>query len=101
MIKNGGILTCLDGRSGELVFQGRVGAGGPYYASPVYGDGKIYLTSARGVVTVLRPGNTMDIIAQNKLGERIMATPAISRGQLIVRTDTALYAFRQTDRRGN
>lgn len=93
MVKNGGILTCLDGRSGELVFQERIGAGGPYYASPVYGDGKIYLTSARGVVSVVRPGDKLDILAQNKLGERVMATPAISQGLLLVRTEKALYAF--------
>lgn len=71
----------------------RPGAGGPYYASPVVGDGKIYASSARGVVTVFEAGDTLEILAKNDLKERIMATPAIVDGTLYVRTEEALYAF--------
>ena len=66
---------------------------GDYYASPVAGDGKIYVASQRGVVAVLRAGDTLDVLARNDLGEPILATPAIVDGKLYVRTEGHLYAF--------
>ena len=93
MIKHGGIVSCLDAATGELKYQGRLGAGGPYYSSPVVGDGTIYACSARGVVTVLETGNRLNVLARNDLKERIMATPALVDGKIYVRTEEALYAF--------
>jgi len=93
VVKNGGILTCLDARTGEVAYQSRLEAGGPYYASPVAGDGKVYTTSARGVVTVLSAGRELKVLSQNDLGERIMATPALVEGTVYVRTETELLAF--------
>jgi outer membrane protein assembly factor BamB len=93
MVKNGGMVTCLDAKTGELKYQDKLGAGGPYYASPVVGDGKIYTASTRGVVTVFEAGDDFKILAKNDLKERIMATPAIFGGKLYVRTENHLYAF--------
>jgi outer membrane protein assembly factor BamB len=93
MVKNGGIVTCLDARTGELRYQSRIDSRGPCYASPVAGDGKIYTASAHGVITVLAAGDELDILAHNDLGERIMATPALADGVVYVRTESALYAF--------
>ncbi len=59
LIKNGGIASCLDAATGELRYQERLDAGGPYYSSPVVGDGKIYAASARGIVTVYETGDTL------------------------------------------
>ncbi|MCX6225431.1 MAG: PQQ-binding-like beta-propeller repeat protein, partial [Bacteroidia bacterium] len=67
--------------------------GGAYYASPVYGDGKIYAASARGVVTIFEAGKEMSILSRNDLKERILATPAISDGKIYVRTAGNLFAF--------
>ncbi len=93
LVKNGGLATCLDARTGELKYQKRLGTRGPCYASPIVGDGKIYTASARGVVTVFAVGDKLEVLARNDLGERIMATPAIVDGKLYVRTDEHLYAF--------
>ncbi len=93
MVKNGGIFTSLDAKTGTLLYQERIGAGGPYYASPVAGDNKIYMASARGDVTVLAAADELNILATNKLGERILATPAVIGGKVYVRTEKALYAF--------
>lgn len=93
LVKNGGIATCLNAKTGEKIYQARIGAGGPYYASPVTGDGKIYLASARGIVTVLAIGDSLKILAQNDLNDRIMATPAIADGKLYIRTKSRLLAF--------
>lgn len=94
MVMNGGLFTCLDARTGEQRFQGRLAARGPYYASLVAGDGKIYTASARGELTVLAASDTLEVLSTIDLGERLMATPALSDGALYVRTDSRLHAFR-------
>ena len=93
VVMNGGTATCLDAKTGELKFQGRIGARGPRYSSPVVGDGKIYTASARGVVTVLRAGDELEVLGNNDLGERIMATPALLDGRIYLRTEKHLYSF--------
>jgi outer membrane protein assembly factor BamB len=98
LVKNGGMMTCLDGGSGELKYQERLGAGGPYYASPVAGDGKVYTASARGMIVVLAAGPRLKVLARNELDERISATPAIAEGKIYVRTDKQLFAFGTEDR---
>ncbi len=97
MVKNGGLFTCVDAATGTIRYQERTGARGPCYASPVAGDGKIYTASARGVVMVLRAGDRFEVLARNELGERIMATPALVDGTVIVRTEANVLAFRAGD----
>lgn len=98
LVRNGGLLTCVDAKTGKIRYTERLGASGQYYASPVAGDGKIYLASADGVVTVVKAGNKFEKLASNDLGETIMATPAIHAGTIYVRTDEHLYAFRLKDK---
>jgi outer membrane protein assembly factor BamB len=93
MIKNGGVLACFDAKSGKLHYRKRLGAAGPYYASLVYGDGKIFAASGDGKITIFEPGNTLVVLAESDLGEPIMATPAIVDGRIYVRTDGHLFAF--------
>lgn len=93
IVKNGGLMTCLDARTGAVKYFGRIKARGPRYASPVIGDGKIYLPSARGQITVVAAGDELRILAQNDLKERVMATPALVDGKVYVRTEKHLYAF--------
>jgi len=93
MVMNGGTVTCLDAKTGTLVFQERLPARGPYYASLVGGDGKLYAASARGEVTVFAAADTLRVLSSADLGERLMATPALSDGVVYVRTETRLRAF--------
>jgi len=94
LMKEGGIVSSLDPASGQVLKQGRTPqALEEYYASPVAADGKIFLISASGKVTVLKADAQWEIIATNDLGEEVWATPAIARGNLYVRTRNALYSF--------
>jgi outer membrane protein assembly factor BamB len=94
MINEGGILTTLDPQSGKVHKQSRLrGAADQYYASPVAGDGKVYVASHTGVVSVLNAGPEHELLAANDLGEPIFATPALADGRLYVRTQVALYCF--------
>jgi outer membrane protein assembly factor BamB len=94
LVKNGGIVTCLDPQTGKTIYRERLGSGGQYAASPVAADGRIYVTSEAGVVSVLKAGDTFEVMSENDLAERIMATPAIVGDTLYVRTDQHLFAFR-------
>ncbi len=93
MVKDSGIMTVLDIQTGKMVHQGRAEGRGNYYASLVAGDGKVYLTSESGVVTVLAAGAEGKILGSHDFGERIMATPVIADGQILIRSAEALYCF--------
>jgi outer membrane protein assembly factor BamB len=93
MVKDSGVITSLDAASGELLKQGRARGRGNYYASLVAGDGKVYLASERGVITVLKADGKWEIISSYDFGERIMATPVAADGKLYIRTDEAIYCY--------
>ena len=93
-VKNGGIFTAIDAQTGKLLKQARLeGAIDPYSASPVAADGKIYLASENGKVSVVKPGADWEVITVNDLEEEIFATPALSDGKIFVRTAQGLYCF--------
>ena len=92
-VRNGGVVTCLDIADGKSVFRDRVAPGGPYYASPVMGDEKIFLASARGALSVLSAKTPFHVLSTIELGEPIWATPALSPGALIVRSEHHLWLF--------
>jgi outer membrane protein assembly factor BamB len=58
----------------------------------VIADGKIYVTNEDGVTLIVRAGPKFEVLAQNDLGEESLSSPAISDGQIFIRTDRALYA---------
>jgi outer membrane protein assembly factor BamB len=95
MVKDGGIVTAYDAKTGNEVYMERAVDTGKYYASPVAANGHIYFATLEGVVTVLKAGGkTPAVAAANpSLGERIAATPAIADNTLYVRTAGHLYAF--------
>jgi len=94
LMKEGGIVSSLDPANGQVLKQGRTpNALEEYYASPVAGDGKIFVVSASGKVTVLKADAQWEIVATNDLDDEVWATPAIAGGSLYIRTRNALYAF--------
>ena len=90
---NNGILTVYNAKTGERVYQQRIGKGGAYSASVVAADGKVYFTSEDGEIFVVKAGPTYELLATNSMGEVLMATPAISDGIIFVRGLKHLYAI--------
>src|SRR5439155_19183467 len=76
-VKDGGILTCLDAKTGQARKSGRVMGTGNYYASPVGGDGKLYLLSQRGTLSVVSAADQWQVLHSAEFGEECFATPAI------------------------
>ena len=94
-VKNGGILTCLDVKTGQRVYRRRTGGRGTHYASPVIADGKIYSAAGDGQVSVLEVGPEPEILAVNDMQDGVYATPAVVDGTIYMRTHSALFAFRK------
>jgi hypothetical protein len=93
-VKNGGILTAFDAKSGEVTKVGRIeGALGGYSSSPVMAEGRIYFASEEGKGAVVRAGREWTVIQVNDLAEGMYATPALSEGKIFLRTAEALYCF--------
>ena len=95
VVATNGVLTVFDAATGEREYKRRIGQrGGAYTASPVAADGRIYLTSEDGDIFVIRAGPEYEELATNSMDEVCLATPAISEGQLIIRTTNHLVAVR-------
>lgn len=96
MVNDGGTVTTFKPLSGEVIQKGRIKGGGTnFYSSPVAADGKVYIVSRKGKVSVLKSGGSLDILALNDMGELCFATPAIANGKIYLRTVNTLYCFGQ------
>jgi outer membrane protein assembly factor BamB len=101
IVKDGGILTCLDAASGMPYKSGRVKGTSNYYASPVAGDGKIYLLRQRGTLSVVSAADQWQVIHSAEFGEECFATPALLDGRIYLRTSRHLYCFGISPLAGN
>jgi outer membrane protein assembly factor BamB len=88
-----GVVTAYDTHTGARAFRGRVGAGGAFSASPIAADGRLYIASEDGEITVVTADADLKVVAKNDMKEVIMATPAISDGLIVVRTLGHLYGI--------
>jgi outer membrane protein assembly factor BamB len=88
-IDDGGIVSCIDPKTGEAHYRERLG--GKFSASPIVVEGKIYFASREGVVTVIAAEKTFKILSQNTLDGSLMASPVAVDHTLYLRTDKALY----------
>jgi outer membrane protein assembly factor BamB len=94
LMTDSGILTCLNARSGDVVYEGgRVPVPATFVASPVAYEGKILLTSEDGDTFVVKAGSNHEILRTNSLGEPVFASIAISRGSLFIRAEKNLYCI--------
>jgi len=93
LIRNGGILAVLDPKTGVMTKQERVGSSSNYYASPVGGDGKVFVFSERGDAAVLGATADLPVLSRSRFNEDVYATPAIVDGRIYVRTAGHLYCF--------
>ncbi len=98
LVKNGGLLTCLDVAAGETVYHKRTRGTGTHYASPLIAGGNLYTFAGNGRVSVMELGESPRIVAVNEMEEGVYATPAIVDGVIYLRTHSALHAFAKEDR---
>lgn len=88
-VSDSGIANCLDARSGNLHWSERLGGG--FSASPVLAEGRIYFQNEEGVGIVLKAGKTFEVLAKNNLGERTLASPAVTDNSIFLRSKSYLW----------
>ena len=93
IVNDKGILWCLDAKTGQEIWGSQRIKSGTYSASPVLADGKIYVTNEDGLTTVLKAGPKFEILAENPLDDHCLSSPAISDGQIFIRTAQHLHAI--------
>jgi len=94
VVSSNGVLMAFESDTGKRIYRRRIGdRGGEYSASPVAADGRLYLTSEDGDIFVVKAGREYELLAANSMAEVCLATPAISDGQMFVRTTRHLIAL--------
>lgn len=92
VVKKGGLSSCYQTSGGKTLYElSRIKNLGNYYASPVAGDGKIFVTGENGFIVVLADEPDLNVLSKNDMGETCIATPAIANGRLYIRTMQKLY----------
>jgi outer membrane protein assembly factor BamB len=93
-----GTVTCFDAKSGDTVWREKLAK--HFSASIVSAGGLVYCLADEGlergetgVMTVIEPGPALKVVAKNTLGEAAYASPAISQGQMFIRTETKLFCI--------
>jgi outer membrane protein assembly factor BamB len=89
LVSDGGIASCIEARTGKVHWQERVG--GNYSASPVHANGRVYFQNEEGTTVVVAAGRQFKKLGENSLGERTLASCAVTEGAIFIRTDQHLY----------
>jgi outer membrane protein assembly factor BamB len=89
MVSDNGVASCVDAKTGVPHWQVRLG--GNHSASPIYADGRIYFLSEEGESVVIAPGKEFKALAKNQLDGPTLASMAVSKGSIFVRSQTHLY----------
>lgn len=90
LINRNGIVSCLEAKTGEVVWQERMR--GNYSASPIAAKGRIYFFSEEGLCTVIKPSRKLEVLSSNALAdELLMASPAVDGNSFYIRTEKYLY----------
>ncbi len=93
IVNDQGIVFVHDVKTGELVYGRQRLKPGTYSASPVIADGKIYVTNEGGLTSVFKAGPKFEVLSENPLNDYVLSSPAVSEGQIFIRTSQYLYAI--------
>ena len=92
IISEGGVAHCFETKTGKILWQERMGT---HHASLVSANGLVYFLNDEGVMNVVRAGREFELVAQNKMGEKTFASPAISNGHMFIRGEKHLFCVGQ------
>jgi outer membrane protein assembly factor BamB len=93
LVTDNGVAYALDAKTGAVVWGPSRLKSGTYSASPILADGRVYVTNEDGLTSVFAAGPAFQVLAENPLNDYTLSSPAISQGQLFIRTAKHLYAI--------
>jgi outer membrane protein assembly factor BamB len=91
LVADNGVASCFVAKTGERYWRERLPGG--HSASLLSANGLVYFVSDEGIVSVVKPGKTFDVIAQSPLGEKVSASPAVYDNHLFLRGEKHLYCI--------
>ena len=91
LLNDGGVMTCRSAKDGKIHWQERV-VGAPY-SSPIIINDKIYCCSKEGELNVVKAANKLETVSSYKFDDGIYASPAVAKGNLLIRTFSKLYCI--------
>ena len=98
LVNDNGVVHALDARTGAVVWGPSRLKSGTYSASPVLADGRVYVTNEEGLTSVFAAGPAFQVLAENPLNDYTLSSPAISEGQIFLRTAAHLFAIGERKR---
>ena len=93
VVNDRGIMWCLDAKTGREIYGKMRLRPSTYSGSFVLADGKLYVTNEDGLTSVVRAGPKFEVLAENDFDDYTLSSPAISDGQIFIRTTAALWAI--------
>ncbi len=87
-------VSCYDAKTGMKYYRERLNAG-DFWASPWACDGKVFCIDQNGTTSVIAAGPEFKVIRENSIRDQFFATPAITRGAIILRGTDSLYCIHQ------
>jgi len=88
-VNDGGIASCLDAKTGDVVWSERLG--GNFSGSPIYAEGRLYAGNEEGKFYVFEAGRQFKVLSENVFPDGFMSSPAVSGKALYLRSKTSLY----------
>ena len=96
IVNDKGVVYCLDAKTGQEIYGQQRLKPGTYSGSPVLADGKIYITNEEGLTSVFQAGPKFELVAENALNDYCLSSPAVSDGQIFIKTSGHLYCIGNT-----
>ena len=90
IVSDSGVAHCFDAKSGEIEWEERLRE---HHASLVSAEGRVYFVNDFGVLRTVKPGKTYELVAESELKEKVFASPAMSEGQIFIRSDKSLICL--------
>jgi outer membrane protein assembly factor BamB len=95
LLRNRGGLVCLDPKTGQTLWaEAFPRAASSYYASPVIANGILYAAREDGMVFAARIGEKFELLSENPMGEKIIASPTLSKDSLLLRGEKQLFCIK-------
>jgi outer membrane protein assembly factor BamB len=93
VVNDRGVTFCLDAKTGTTIYGPERLKPATYSSSPVLADGKLYISNEDGLTSVIKAGPKFEVLSENALNDYCLSSPAISDGQIFIRTTGFLYCI--------
>lgn len=90
IVSDSGVAHCFDAKTGEIAWEERMRE---HHASLTSAEGRVYFVNDFGVLRTVKPGKAYELLAESELKEKVFASPAMSEGQIFIRTDKSLICL--------